>query len=97
MERNLRSDASLVRRTNREDGRSAPEMSCHVTSVAVINGEGTELQTVTVFTTADEYIEFNFGADGKFIHIFVGTTNDEENEAMKTCKAGYCSVATPVT
>ena len=32
-------------------------MSCHVTSVAVINGEGTELQTVTVFTTADEYIE----------------------------------------
>ena len=72
-------------------------MSCHVTSVAVINGEGTELQTVTVFTTADEYIEFNFGADGKFIHIFVGTTNDEENEAMKTCKAGYCSVATPVT
>jgi len=39
-------------------------LPCH----AVINGEGRELQTVTVFTTADEYIDFD--ADGKFIHIF---------------------------
>jgi len=52
---------------------------------AVINDAGTDSQTVTVFTNGNEHIDFNFNANGDFTYIFVGETEDGENEETCSC------------
>jgi hypothetical protein len=49
----------------------------------VVNGAGSESQAITVFTTGDEYLDFNFDRDGNFKYQFVGTTNDGDNEEIR--------------
>jgi hypothetical protein len=41
-------------------------------------------RVITVFTTSDEYIDFNFDPEGNFTYVFIGTT-ETDNEVCPTC------------
>jgi uncharacterized protein YccT (UPF0319 family) len=42
-------------------------------------------RVITVFTTSNEYIDFNFNAGGDFTYLFVGTTDTEDGEICPAC------------
>ena len=41
-------------------------------------------RVITVFTTSDEYLDFNFDAEGNFTYLDVGTT-EHNGEVCPTC------------
>jgi len=67
---------------------------------AVVNGAGTESQSITVFTAGHNYLDFNFNADGDFTDLFVGATDLETGETCPTCgepKSGESQDDNPAT
>ena len=66
----------------------------------VVNGAGTQSQSITVFTMSHDYIDFNFNVNGNFTYLFVGATEMDEEETRPTCdepKSGESRDDNPAT